>query len=182
MFFIVQTNIYKLIFVCTLYKHRNARKTYGPRAQALLFNQEVWRWFLDQNFVLNLKIYFLQTAGGGNGVKSALLGDFALFCMLICIMCHIFRLVSDHGKYGIVTFSRVSDTTWRRLSFVDIYVFFSSVTMLQLFPIHHIQYHCPVLQVLHEGGLVQWLVLAPGPSLLQSPTWLSLYLTPKLTA
>ena len=24
----------------------------------------------------------------------------ALFCMLICIMSHIIRSVSDHGKYG----------------------------------------------------------------------------------
>ena len=52
--------------------------------------------------MLNLKIHFLQTAGGGFGVKSAFLGDFGTFCMLICIMSHIIRSVSDHGKYGII--------------------------------------------------------------------------------
>ena len=34
-------------------------------------------------------------------MKLAFLGDLALFCKLICIMCHFFRSVSDHGKCGI---------------------------------------------------------------------------------
>ena len=34
-------------------------------------------------------------------MKSAFFGDFGTFCMLICIMFHFFRPVSDHGKYGI---------------------------------------------------------------------------------
>ena len=44
-----------------------------------VWGQKVWGWFLDQNFVLNLKIYFLQTAGGGCGGKSAFLGDSGTF-------------------------------------------------------------------------------------------------------
>ena len=35
-------------------------------------------------------------------VKTAFLGGLALFCMLICIMCHFFRSVSDHGKCGVI--------------------------------------------------------------------------------
>ena len=44
-----------------------------------VWGQKVWGWFLDQNFVLNLKIHFLQTAGGGFGVKLEFLGDFGTF-------------------------------------------------------------------------------------------------------
>ena len=33
--------------------------------------------------MLNLKIHFLQTAGGGFGVKSAFLGDFGTFLYVI---------------------------------------------------------------------------------------------------
>ena len=44
-----------------------------------VWGQKVWGWFLDQNFVLNLKIHFLQTAGGGFAGKLAFLGDFATF-------------------------------------------------------------------------------------------------------
>ena len=29
------------------------------------------------------------------------MGDFGTFCMFICIMCHFFISVSDHGKCGI---------------------------------------------------------------------------------
>ena len=44
-----------------------------------VWGQKVWGWFLDQNFVLNLKIHFLQMADGGFGMKSAFLGDFGTF-------------------------------------------------------------------------------------------------------
>ena len=44
-----------------------------------VWGQKVWGLFLDQNFVLNLKIHFLQTAGGGLWVNSVFLGDFGTF-------------------------------------------------------------------------------------------------------
>ena len=36
-------------------------------------------WFLDKNFMLNLKIYLLQTTGGELWVKSAFLCAFGTF-------------------------------------------------------------------------------------------------------
>ena len=47
--------------------------------------------------MLNLKILFLQSAGG-----EAFLCDFGILCMLICIMCYFSDHVSDHDLYGII--------------------------------------------------------------------------------
>ena len=46
-------------------------------------------------------------------------------------------------------------------------ILLSKVTMLKLFPIHHTKYQCPSFKYYIKGASqVQWLVLAPGPSLL----------------
>ena len=67
------TNSYRDLSKC-LHMDQEPRHFY-----LTVWGQTVWGWFLDQNSVLNLKIHFLQTAGGGFGGKSAFLGDFGTF-------------------------------------------------------------------------------------------------------
>ena len=52
--------------------------------------------------MLNLKIHFLQTAGGGLMVKSAFLGDFGIFLYANLHNVSFFRSVSDHGRCGVI--------------------------------------------------------------------------------
>ena len=75
----------------------------------IVWGQRGWEWFLDQNFVLNLKIHILQTADGGLWVKSAFWGDFGPFSY---VNLHNVSFFSDQCQIMTYVVSNWSSQPW----------------------------------------------------------------------